>query len=892
MHPLRTRSIVRRAITSLFERTRSASVGTPSRLIEPLETRTLLAANLRITDAYLADGNGNELTSVAAGQVVFVQAEFDATDLAAGTSYDVRTSLGNQEQTRTVNWGQGVPGNSNWFVRLGPWLVPVGGASATATLDAANAIAETSEIDNARTFQFGAQTFAPKFVKPIEGDMGTDWAFVNYTDTDRLPDTCTDPSGGTYCYDGHNGWDLTLANFHAMDESYDVYAAAAGTVVEAVDGNFDRETGREHPTPNYVTIDHGNGWRTRYLHLRKYSVEVRVGDAVAAGQRIGLVGSSGSSDIAHLHWEVQYNGRIVEPGVSPETYLRWSQPYPTTLPSILDSGITNIVPGAEMAERPSPAEYFPAAGGQPVYVWARIAGFEAGDSMTVRWFRPNGTQHSTFTSNPVSHFGWQYFILNLPMNPVQGEWQAALLVNGVEQARESFFVSPTLHPQARMYFGPDYFVDGRTTPFDYGTVAEGQGNRPIGIFTVRNSGAANLLTSDMSVPAGFTVIEPLSAVIPPGGSDTFTVRLDNATPGHKIGYVTFKTNDPSLGDDVLSFRVEGRVTSANEMIATILGPADDVVYLRRNGDATDVWVQKALNLPPTATIAAARVSALIINTLAGHDNVSLDYANGDPLHGGSLTIHGGAGDDVVGILNAAAPVAVNAAATLVGVATINHTGIEYHEVTTSIAALDVADGLFVDVIGQAGRMTLSHLTLGAGAKLDLGDNDLVVTGGDLATIEALVASARNAPSRWQGPGIGTHAPAGVTGLAVGRQGSDVLVKFTYNGDANLDGRINSDDYFRIDSGFLAQPTDPTYAQGDFNYDGQINSDDYFLIDSAFLGQTAPLAAAGSGVESRLSSTTFATEAGVTNVARRSSTTTRRVADIFQTTVRVSRPVRR
>ena len=57
----------------------------------------------------------------------------------------------------------------------------------------------------------------------------------------------------------------------------------------------------------------------------------------------------------------------------------------------------------------------------------------------------------------------------------------------------------------------------------------------------------------------------------------------------------------------------------------------------------------------------------------------------------------------------------------------------------------------------------------------------------------------------------------------------------------IDGRITSDDYFRIDSGFLAQPADPTYAQGDFNYDEQITSDDYFVIDSAFLGQGAPLA---------------------------------------------------
>jgi hypothetical protein len=66
--------------------------------------------------------------------------------------------------------------------------------------------------------------------------------------------------------------------------------------------------------------------------------------------------------------------------------------------------------------------------------------------------------------------------------------------------------------------------------------------------------------------------------------------------------------------------------------------------------------------------------------------------------------------------------------------------------------------------------------------------------------------------------------------------NDVLVKYGWNGDVNLDGRVNADDYFRIDSGFLNRPPSPTYRDGDFNFDGKINADDYFLIDQAFLNQ--------------------------------------------------------
>jgi len=70
-------------------------------------------------------------------------------------------------------------------------------------------------------------------------------------------------------------------------------------------------------------------------------------------------------------------------------------------------------------------------------------------------------------------------------------------------------------------------------------------------------------------------------------------------------------------------------------------------------------------------------------------------------------------------------------------------------------------------------------------------------------------------------------------------GGEVVVKYTWDGDANLDGVVNAADYFMIDSNFIPQAKG--YQNGDFNYDGVINADDYFLIDSAFLGQTGQLA---------------------------------------------------
>jgi len=64
----------------------------------------------------------------------------------------------------------------------------------------------------------------------------------------------------------------------------------------------------------------------------------------------------------------------------------------------------------------------------------------------------------------------------------------------------------------------------------------------------------------------------------------------------------------------------------------------------------------------------------------------------------------------------------------------------------------------------------------------------------------------------------------------------ILLLYTYDGDANLDGKINADDYFQIDSSVNKPSTMVGYNRGDFNYDGKINGDDYFIIDQNFAGQ--------------------------------------------------------
>ncbi|HWA01161.1 MAG TPA: peptidoglycan DD-metalloendopeptidase family protein [Caulobacterales bacterium] len=62
---------------------------------------------------------------------------------------------------------------------------------------------------------------------------------------------------------------------------------------------------------NCVEIDHGFGFKTRYGHLR--DIQVTRGERVAIGQRIGSMGSTGRSTATHLHYEVWFRGRAIDP---------------------------------------------------------------------------------------------------------------------------------------------------------------------------------------------------------------------------------------------------------------------------------------------------------------------------------------------------------------------------------------------------------------------------------------------------------------------------------------------------------------------------------------------------------------------------------------------------
>ncbi|MBQ4360988.1 MAG: M23 family metallopeptidase [Proteobacteria bacterium] len=115
-------------------------------------------------------------------------------------------------------------------------------------------------------------------------------------------------------YNNHSGTDYGIGGFGGMDSngSRPAVAAADGTVVSAVDGNYDRNTssnyqsycGTSSSCGNFVKIKHADGKHTIYCHMKKGTVKVKKGQNVKCGQELGRVGSSGCSTGPHLHFGV------------------------------------------------------------------------------------------------------------------------------------------------------------------------------------------------------------------------------------------------------------------------------------------------------------------------------------------------------------------------------------------------------------------------------------------------------------------------------------------------------------------------------------------------------------------------------------------------------------
>ncbi|MGC4007482.1 MAG: PEP-CTERM sorting domain-containing protein [Pirellulales bacterium] len=202
--------------------------------------------------------------------------------------------------------------------------------------------------------------------------------------------------------------------------------------------------------------------------------------------------------------------------------------------------------------------------------------------------------------------------------------------------------------------------------------------------------------------------------------------------------------------------------------------------------------------------------------------------------------------------------------------------------TTSIRqnALSIGAGNTVTIVPNGISTSLTRvgsLTIAGGAtptgKFDLNDNDLVIDNATKAAGEATQTLVRQQllsgsnEFAWNGQGITSSAAAAAAGvgtpLALGymlnNDGSGnplffqdgvgaplfggqivdanaVLIKYTYLGDANLDGIVDTVDFNLMKAGILGTAPYTSWAFGDFDYNGLIDTVDFNLFKAGFLGQ--------------------------------------------------------
>jgi murein DD-endopeptidase MepM/ murein hydrolase activator NlpD len=285
------------------------------------------------------------------------------------------------------------------------------------------------------------------FAAPLSGTLNHTFFYLNYVD-EGAGTAIQDYTCGPKSYDGHLGTDITLPSFAVMDSGVDVRAVAAGEVVATHDGEFDRQKAwTAGALWNFVAIRHADGTQTIYGHLKKTSVAVTVGQAVVAGTTLGQVGSSGFSDLPHLHLEVRdQNGTVVDPwqGSCGAAESRWaSQLAYQNAFSLFASGLTDASMTLDLAKDPPVQVNTFSTSAARVSMWVELLNVRAGTPAEFRLYRPDGTVHWNYQFVHDRYYSlswwWVWHAVSGYLTQV-GTWRMQYRQNGTLLAERSFLL--------------------------------------------------------------------------------------------------------------------------------------------------------------------------------------------------------------------------------------------------------------------------------------------------------------------------------------------------------------------------------------------------------------------------------------------------------------------
>lgn len=272
---------------------------------------------------------------------------------------------------------------------------------------------------------------------PTRDAVGTDpgyFGISNYVDR-TSGGGISDWNCGGRSYDGHRGldvfsWPFSWAKMDANE--VEIVAAAPGTIVNKTDGNPDRSCQWQGAGNwNAVYVRHADGSTAWYGHLRTNSLTPKpVGATVAAGETLGVMGSSGRSTGPHLHLEVyDANNALVDPysGSCNSAATWWADQedyYVSQIVALKTHGAAPrfaSCPGT--TDTPNLQDRFDP--GDAVYFGAYFRDQRQGQPAQYRVTNPSGaTVWSWSASLAVPHYSasWWYWSNALPANAPLGTW--------------------------------------------------------------------------------------------------------------------------------------------------------------------------------------------------------------------------------------------------------------------------------------------------------------------------------------------------------------------------------------------------------------------------------------------------------------------------------------
>lgn len=261
------------------------------------------------------------------------------------------------------------------------------------------------------------------------------------------PNQLLDYACGGRTYDSSSGYNHKGTDFYLWPFAWNkmaagdvrVVAAADGVIVGVREGNPDQSCSFNSNPWNAVYVRHADGSIAWYGHLKRGSATTKpVGAAVARGETLGLVGSSGNSTGPHLHFELYSGGALTDPYAGTCNPLDGGSWW-AGQPEYYDSAVNKLTTGPappQFATCPAPDNPNESTRFQPgdrIYFTAyyrdqlnsqpalyRIVA--PGDALYAQWSHASPKAHYT-----LSYWYWAY---DIPASAPTGTWRFEVTFNG------------------------------------------------------------------------------------------------------------------------------------------------------------------------------------------------------------------------------------------------------------------------------------------------------------------------------------------------------------------------------------------------------------------------------------------------------------------------------